>query len=98
MIEIKTNSDGTLKAVCEWYLVDSRGNYSSHGDYVWVNEVYINPEFRSNGMLKEFVKDIIAKAPTAKYGYFWRQKKYKGRKPRIYSKERWLKLIGGKND
>lgn len=98
MLEIIKDTQGNIQAVCEWYLVDENGNFDQKGEFVWINEVEISPQYRNNGILKYFTKTIIEKASTAKFGYFWRQKKYPDRKPRIYHKVRWLKLLKGGQD
>ena len=95
MLEILRDEQKNIKAVCEWSLVDEAGHFSQKGEFVWISEVEIAPQYRNNGILKEFVKIVIQRCPEAKFGYFWRQKKYPGRRPKIYHKARWLKLIGG---
>lgn len=94
MIEILHGEKGELKAVCEFYIVDAKGNFAPKGEYAWINECEIAPQFRGNGILKSFAKIIMEKNPQARFGYFHRQYKYKGRAPRIYTRERWKKLIG----
>ena len=97
MLEILKTDDGTIKAVCEWYLVNEKGGYDTAGDMVWVNEVEISPQYRNNGILKYFAKIIMIKCPQAKFAYFHRRKKYPERGIRVYHKMRWLKLTGGLN-
>jgi hypothetical protein len=93
MIEILRTEKGEIKAVCEYYLVDGKGNFDNQGEFVWVNECEISPQYRNNGILKYFAKTIIEKNPTAKFGYFHRLKKYPERGIRLYHKVRWLKFI-----
>ncbi len=93
MIEILRTETGDIKAVCEYYLVDKDGNFDNQGEFVWVNECEISPQYRNNGILKYFTKTIIEKNPTAKFGYFYRLRKYPDRGIRLYHKVRWLKLI-----
>lgn len=101
MIEILRTEDGTIKAVCEYYIVDEKGNFKVNGEYAWVNECEIAPQFRGNGILKTFAKIIIEKNEQVQFGYFWREKKYSEKEYplrkhiRIYHKSRWLKLLGG---
>jgi hypothetical protein len=93
MLELIKDEQGNIKACLEWYLVNDKGEFDQQGEFVWVNEVEISPQYRRNGILKEFARIIIKKAPTAKFGYFWRQEKYPNRDMRIYHKVRWLKLL-----
>jgi hypothetical protein len=95
MLEILHAYDNNIKAVCEWYQVNVNGEFDRNGEFVWVNQVEVSPYFRNENVLKEFIKIIIDKCPKAKFGYFWRKDKYPNRKPRIYHKAQWLKLIGG---
>jgi len=94
VIEILKDNKENIKAVCEWQLVDSNGNFKQNGEFVWISEVEISSQYRNNGILKVFARIIMTKAPQAKFGYFWRQKKYPNRKIKIYHKYQWLKLIG----
>ena len=93
MLEIIRNGQGEILGACEFYVVDSKGNYDSKGEYCWINEVEVSKSQEHKGLLKEFIRLVIAKVPNCKWGYFWRKRKYESRPPRIYSRERWLKLI-----
>lgn len=99
MIEILRTDTGEIKAVAEYYVVNSNGNFKNKGEYIWISEVEIAPQFRGNGILKTFAKNIMLREPQALFGYFWRYKKYsEGKHPdrkhiRIYHKFRWLRLI-----
>lgn len=96
MLEIIKTNNGEIKACLEWNLVNEKGEFDQKGQFVWVGEVEIAPQYRGNGILKEFARIIMIKCPQAKFGYFWRQGKYPNREIRIYHKMRWLKLLGGK--
>ena len=93
MLEIIKDEQGNIKAVCEWWKVNPDGSFNEQGDIVWVAEVEINPSARNNGILKSFIKIITDKEPNAKAGYFWRQRKYLHRKPKLYTRQQWLKLL-----
>ena len=97
MLEIIRTNNGTIKGVCEWYLVNIKGEYDITGDMVWVNEVEVAPDYRHEGLMFEFAKMIIERCPQAKFAYFYRQRKYPNRKIRIYHKARWLKLLQGRH-
>jgi hypothetical protein len=97
MMEVIKDSEGNLKACIEWLIYNSKGELDDFGDGVFIGELYINPKDRGNGILKEFMKIIIHKCANKdnlRGCFFFRETKYKGRGPRFYSKERWLKLIG----
>lgn len=76
MIETKKKDD-YIYAFCEWNLVNEKGHFDRHGKYVWVNDLYIHPDYRRNGILREFINKITEKS-GAKYCYFKREK-YGGR-------------------
>lgn len=90
MIEILRDEQGNLKAVCEYYVVDKDGHMKDDGEYVWVNEMEVAPQYRNNGCLRKFVSKIVTMYPQAKYGYFSREKYNK--RVRMYSKRQWLNI------
>ena len=96
MLEVLRTKDGEIKAVCEWYLVNINGEYDKDGIYCWINECEVSKQFENAGCLREFIKIITSNWPQLQFGYFWRKRKYPNREPRIYSRSRWLKLLGGK--
>lgn len=91
MLEIIKDNNNNIKAVCEWSLVDCNGHFDTKGEYIWINNIFINPEERGNGMIKRFTKKITDKVPWFRYGYFKRSK-YNERH-RIYDRNQWLRLI-----
>lgn len=93
MLEVIHDDNKNIIAVCEWWLVDKEGNFDKNGEFIWVAEVEINPLERNKGILKEFIKRLAKKVPQAKFGYFWRLKKYPYRQVRMYSRNKWLSLI-----
>ena len=93
MLEVLKDEKGDILAVCEWWLVNADGTFNIDADIVWIAEVEINPAHRSRGVLKYFIKAVTDKCPNAKAGYFWRLNKYPSRKPHLYTRKQWLKLI-----
>lgn len=93
MIEILYKDDGEIKAVCEWWMVDNQGHFDPYGEFVWVEDLEITKSERGNGCIKEFIKRITSIVPQAKYGYFFRQRKYPGRHQHTYTREQWLRRI-----
>lgn len=90
MLELIKDDQGNIHAVCEYYVVDKDGHMKDDGEFIWVNEVEVAPQYRNNGNLRSFVSKIVAMYPQAKYGYFSRRK-YNDR-VRMYSKEQWLNI------
>jgi len=102
MLEILRDAEGNIKAALEFYIVDSAGNMDDKGLYCWINDCEVSKSHRNNGCLKYFIGTIMKKYPQLQFGYFWREK-YRTENDkwrlRMYSKNKWLKLIGeGKND
>ena len=95
MLEIIRNEQGDIIGVCEWWIVNEKGKMDDHGIYIWIAEIEISPTYRNNGVIKKFIKEITLKVPQAKYGYFWRQRKYPNRKQKTYRRETWLRRTKG---
>jgi hypothetical protein len=98
MIEILHDEQNNIKAVCEYYVVNSNGEFDRNGEFIWINEYEVSSQYRNNGIfkiVKHLAKAVMEKNPQAKFGYFHRIKKYPERGIRLYHKYRWLKLIGG---
>ena len=99
MLELLKTNTGEIKACLEWFVVNSQGHLDDKGEYVCIFDMEISPQYRSNGLLKEFFRIILPKVPQAKYGYFERrQRKYKdGRdklpRLKLYSRNEWFKLL-----
>ena len=79
MIESRKTKDGLIYSYIEWYLVDEKGTHNNKGKFVWVNDLYVAPEFRSNGNIRTLSLMIREKIPWATHYYFKREK-YKGRR------------------
>lgn len=93
MIDILYKDNGDIKAVCEWWMVNREGKFDPSGDIVWIEDLEVSKSERGNGSIGKFVKIITDKVPNAKYGYFFRQRKYPNRPQHTYSKEMWLRRI-----
>ena len=99
MLEILKNDTGEIKAVLEWFVVNSQGHLDDKGEYVNIFDMEISSQYRNNGLLKEFFKIILPKVPQAKYGYFERRRRqYKdGRdkllRLKLYTRNEWVKLL-----
>lgn len=92
MLELLKTNTGEIKAVCEWYLVDSLGHFDTQGKYVWIEQLEFSSSINGDGigLIKEFIKRICALVPQAQFGYF-RREKYKGR-VKLYTRHKWLKF------
>ena len=91
MIDYLLDPKGNLKGVVDFWIVDKNGKLDDKGEYVFINEWYINPPYRHQGLIAVFAERVIKRVPWAKWGYFERRKH--NNRVRIYSKRRWLKII-----
>lgn len=73
MIETRRDKQDKIYAYCEWNLVNEEGHFKKDGEYVYVNDLYIHPDYRRNGILRDFINTIAEKS-GAKYCYFTRKK------------------------
>jgi len=94
MLEIIRDNNNDMVAVCELLLIDDDGRIDDKGNIVLIVTVEINHAYRGKDILKRFIKIILEKNPQAQKCYWIRDYKYKGRKPREYSREQFEKLIG----
>jgi len=92
MIATYKDDKGNIQAVAEWWLVNIDGTFNDKGDYVWISELENNKDYRHKGLIKYFIKKICDATPNAKYGYFWRKKKYPNKRQKMYSRKSWLKI------
>jgi hypothetical protein len=88
MIEIIREDDGIIRGVIEYYIVDINGVLDDKGEYAWVLECEIAPQYRGNGCLKKLMTKIVIRYPQLKFGYFKRNK-YDDR-IRLYSRNQLL--------
>lgn len=91
MLEIIRDEQGNIKGVIEYYIVNSDGTMNDKGEYCWVNECEISPQYRNNGGIKKFISAIIIKYPQLKFGYFKRHK-YDDR-VKMFSRNQWLRRL-----
>ena len=74
MIEVIKDEQGKIVSYIVWQLVDKQGHFNKDGKYVWVDDLWIHPDYRRNGNLRGFINKISEKAPQAEYCYFNRDK------------------------
>lgn len=90
MITTVPDSQGRVIAWIEWRQVAQSGFDKIRGEYVWVNDLWVHPDHRNQGLISQMIDKILYKAPDAQYGYFTR-KKY-GNRMRIWKREQFMKL------
>ena len=89
MITTLKDELGKVIAFCEWRLVSKSGFDKIDGEYVWVNDTWIHPDY-SFKRLNRLIDEVMSKVPpSAKYAYFLRGK-YKDRM-KMFSRKYWEK-------
>ena len=94
MISTVKNEDGYVVAHVEWKTVDHSGLETKYGDYVWLQNLWIHPNYRSKGLLQEMIATILSKAPQAQYGYFTREK-YGHRMSKLFKRSSVEAIVKG---
>lgn len=87
MITTLKDEEGKIISFCEWRLVGRSGYDKKGGEYIWIENLWVHNNFQRTMRINRIIDEIMRKAPTAKYGYFRRQK-YGGRM-KIFTREQW---------
>lgn len=87
MITNLKDNHGKIIAYCEWRLVGQSGYEVPNGEYVWINDAWVHPEFRHLGKIERIIDEVMRSAPSAQYGYF--QRKDHNEKLRIFTKQQF---------
>lgn len=87
MITNLKDSDGKIIAYCEWRLVGQSGYEIPNGEYIWVNDMWVHPNYRNKNKLGRIVDEIMRIVPQAQYCYF--QRKDVDDKIHIWSRTQW---------
>lgn len=78
--------------MAEWRQVGQSGFDKFQGEYIWINDLWVHPEYDGSTCIRQIIEDILSKALDAKFCYFTRQK-YNGRMSRLWKRENFEMLI-----
>jgi len=81
------NENGFVIAYCEWRLVGPSGYEVDHGEYIWINDMWVHESMRNKSLVNQFIDEIMRIVPQAKACYF--QRKDVSEKVRIYNRNNW---------
>lgn len=56
MTTILSDENEKIYAYCEWWVTNGRNEFG--GEYLYVRELWIHPEYRNTGAIKELIKKI----------------------------------------
>lgn len=85
MITTLKEDDGRIICYAEWRLVGRSGFDVQHGEYVWIQDLWVHRDFERTKRINRIIDEIIRVAPSAKYCYFKRGKY--GDRMKMFSKE-----------
>lgn len=87
MINTLKSPKGFIYAYIEWQILDASGQFKDNGEYIYVQEVWIHPEFRGAKILNQLITmvDEHKFARNASFVY-WTRDKYNDRTSRIFSR------------
>ena len=88
---VKDNNDRVI-AFLEWRQVGQSGFDKLHGEYIWINHLWVHDDYKGYAIIKELIDDVLLKARMAKYAYFTRRK-YQGRMSKLYKREDFSRLL-----
>jgi GNAT superfamily N-acetyltransferase len=94
MIAVLRDENNRITAVCEWLTFDG-GQLSDDGKDVFIGEFEVNPEHKGNGVFKKLIRRVYEKNNDFQRVFWFREYKYPGSGPRVYTREQILKHIGG---
>ena len=78
MITKIPDEQGRIIAYIEFRQVAKSGIDKLQGEYIWINDLWVHPDYRNQGLIVQMIDTILYKAPDALFGYFKRSK-YNGR-------------------
>ena len=79
MIATLKDEQGKVIAYAEYNIVDIKGNYTLHGDYCFIFDVWIHDNYRKQtGLFKNWLRKERNKHPYVTYIY-WTRGKYKNK-------------------
>ena len=82
MVYSKSDDKGLIFKA-EYRVVDRFGRDTPNGDYVYIEDFYIRPEFRRVRFLRQIIHDLAQMVGDAIYVY-WERKKYNYRMSPLY--------------
>ena len=73
------------------YARNEQGKLDDGGKLIWINEFYIAPKYRNNGVISKMIAAVTTRVPWATHGYFKRAKH--NNRISIYPKNKWIKIM-----
>lgn len=91
MITKIQDEQGKIVGYCEWRQVAKSGIDKFQGEYIWINDLWVHPDYRNKGLINQMIDTILYKAPDALFCYFKRTKYNK--RMRLWKRENFERLV-----
>ena len=92
MISVSKDDDGRVIGYIEWRQVGQSGFDKFRGEYVWIHNFWIHPDYRGKSIFSELVEKVLISSSGATQAYF-RRSKYSGRVSKLYSREQFTNFV-----
>ena len=92
MVSASHDEDGKVIGWVEWRQVGQSGHDKYHGEYVWIQEIWIHRDYRGSHIFYDLIDKIMTLATDAKYAYFTHAK-YNDRMSKLYTRKQFEKLM-----
>jgi len=90
LLEYILDDKGNLQAVVNFIVQDNLGRIKDDGEFVYIEDLYINPKLRRGNFIKKLTRKVMLRVPWAKYGWY-KRRKYDLRN-KLYTREQWLRI------
>ena len=70
MVEVLYDTNGNIKAFCEWQMFNETGVLDDKGTIMFIEEMEMNKDWRGKGLIKEFMIRLLDKAPQMTKCFF----------------------------
>jgi len=91
MLTVIRDERGALQAACDWWMVDTFGLWTPTGDYVWLNQLEINPGVNLHTVRRHLVEEIGRLVPHA-IGVYWERRSHGVKRVHAFRREQLQQL------
>ena len=104
MISCLRNDNGFIYAYIEWYILDQFGQFQSMGNFMYINDVWVHPDYRNNKCIERIIPQLHNHNFSSNVRVvYWARDKYNGKiskylrlklskKGEYYGKQRFIEF------
>ena len=92
MLLVHRDAMGYLEAALEFRVVDIKGQLEPSGQFIWVEQLELNPRIDASLHLQRFITEICLHVPQAIWAY-WERREKTGRTLHCYSRSQLCKRV-----